>query len=71
VYSYNELLDEGGWISYFSNEVEKTKWKNQYRCTLRIFYELNDLETLVEIEYELYYNGQGLVFMGKGLKESF
>lgn len=47
------------------------KWQGWYQCHLRFIYSNADLQSIVEISYELYYNGRGLVFIGTKMDDDF
>ncbi len=69
---YRELLRNGGSLSFaFADYRPHPKWKNLYTCSLKMYYELDEVQSFVEIQYELYYNGRGLVFYGDKLQEAY
>lgn len=72
VESYRNASLEGASLDFNGfNYSPDPKWKNKYQCSIWLFYELEGLSTFVEIQFELYYNGKGLVFMGSTMDESF
>lgn len=54
-----------------SDYAPHEKWKNWYHCHLRLVYSTDELQSIVEISYDLYYNGRGLVFIGTNFEDNF
>jgi len=69
---YQSALEKGAkfeWLS--SSRQAHEKWKNWYNCYFRFVFQTEDLQTVVQIKYDVYYNGRGLVFIGTELEEEF
>lgn len=47
------------------------KWKNRYVAKLRMLYQYQEMQSIVEFEYELYYSGKALLLIGNEIVESF
>ena len=62
----------GAKLEYLNSEyVAHPKWTNWYKCQLRFIFSGEAMQSIVEVQYELYYNGRGLVFIGTKLDDSF
>ena len=69
---YQNALENGAdfeWLS--SSKQAHEKWKNCYHCYFRFVFQTEDLQTVVQLKYDVYYNGRGLVFIGTELEEEF
>lgn len=47
------------------------KWTNRYKVQLRLLYSFQEMQSVVEIEYQLYYSGSALLLIGDQITESF
>lgn len=72
VQSFYEMVDKGGKLSLtFSDYQPHAKWNNAYHCSLKIYYESEGVQSIVNLEYDLYYNGRGLMFIGDKLEAEY
>lgn len=70
--SYHEAIGNGASLEFLNSDYQlDQRWKNWYHCQLRFILQAEDLQTIVQINYQLYYNGKGLLFIGTQLEELF
>lgn len=58
-----EFLD----FSYQANP----DWKNRYQVSLNILYKEEGMQSVVRFDYDLYYNGETLLFIGDRIEEVY
>lgn len=72
VQNYRSSLLHGGKLSFNDFQYQPDpKWKNRYQCSLWLFFEHQGLSSFVQIQFEVYYMGKGLVFIGSQMEEAF
>lgn len=70
--SYHKALSNGASLEFLNADFQDDKrWKNWYHCQLRFILQTEELQTIVQLNYQLYYNGKGLMFIGTELEELF
>lgn len=47
------------------------KWKNRYSVQLRMLYSFQEMQSIVEFDYQLYYSGSTLLLIGDQITEKF
>tara|TARA_Y100001934_G_C11954225_1_gene586393 strand:- start:41 stop:535 length:495 start_codon:yes stop_codon:yes gene_type:complete len=72
VQEYRDASLKGAEFTFLeSGYAPHPKWKNWYQCYLRFGFEHEGVQTMVDLNYELYYNGKGLLFIGTRIDEDF
>ncbi|WP_421753163.1 hypothetical protein [Croceimicrobium sp.] len=72
VQEYRAASIKGAELTYLESAyVPHPKWKNWYQCYMRFSFEHEGLQTMVDLNYELYFNGKGLLFIGTRFDEDF
>lgn len=69
---YYQEADDGATAEYFASSYKAKKdFKNRYEAELLFIYRYQGMESIVSFQYEVLYNGKGLLFIGPPIKETF
>ncbi len=70
--SYRNAVLAGAKMEYLESGYDPhPKWKKWYSCYFRFFLEEDGLETIVQVDYQLYFNGKGLMFLGTDISDEY
>ncbi len=69
---YQREIDRGAQSEYLDHSFEADpKWKNRYQASFSMLYQYEGMQSVVRFEYQLYYSGKALIFIGDSFKEVY